>query len=213
LVALIGASRTIDVAGPIVALAPRTANRPTQEFGLLVLLLRKAVAAPELVPTWLLLATRRLGVAFGALLMRRRTTVLVATAVMPLVAVAVAPVMTVIVAMIVAITVAIAVLLVSAAMTFETLALHARLTIVMAHLRGRLHLAVVTLVVAVVVAINLIVRHTAVHPVTTLGDLLIAHGHDDAVVVLGVLQVVLGQHWVAGGRRIAGERHVLLGDV
>ena len=132
---------------------------------------------------------------------------------MSLVAVAVAPVMTIIVAMIVAITVAIAVLLVAAAMAFETLALHARLMIVMAHLRGRLHLAVVTLVVAVVVAINLAARHTAVHPVTALGDLLIADGHDDAVVVLGVLQIVLGQHWVAGGRRIAGERHVLLGDV
>jgi len=92
LVGLVAARRTVHVTRPTVALASRTANRPAQEFGLLVLLLRKAVAAPELVPTWLLLATRRLGVAFGALLMRRRTTVLVATAVMPLVAVAVAPV-------------------------------------------------------------------------------------------------------------------------
>ena len=77
MVGLIGASRTVHLARPTVALAPRTANRPAQEFGLLVLLLREAVAAPELVPTWLLLAARRLGAAFGALLMRRLTTVLV----------------------------------------------------------------------------------------------------------------------------------------
>ena len=53
----------------------------------------------------------------------------------------------------------------------------------------------------------------AVHPVAALADLLVAEGHDDAVVVLGVLQIVLGQHRIAGGLRIARERHILLGDM
>jgi hypothetical protein len=42
---------------------------------------------------------------------------------------------------------------------------------------------------------------------------LLAARHDDAVVVLGVLQIVLGQHRVAGGGSIARERQVLLGNV
>jgi len=37
--------------------------------------------------------------------------------------------------------------------------------------------------------------------------------HDDAVVVLGVLEIALGGHHVAGGQRVARERHVFLGDV
>src|SRR5665648_820273 len=37
--------------------------------------------------------------------------------------------------------------------------------------------------------------------------------HDDAVVVLGVLEITLGGHHVAGGQRVARERHVFLGDV
>jgi len=215
LVGLVAARRTVHVTRPTVALASRTANRPAQEFGLLVLLLREAVAAAELVTTRLLATC--FSVAFGALLMRRLTTVLVvATPVMPLVAVAAAVVAIVVVAIVVAIAVAIAVLIVSASMTLETLALRARLMVVVAHLRLRvlrLHLAVIAIVVAVVVAVHLAARHTAVHPIAALRDLLIADGHDDAVVVLGMLQVVLGQHWVARCRRIAGERHVFLGDV
>jgi hypothetical protein len=42
---------------------------------------------------------------------------------------------------------------------------------------------------------------------------LLAVGHDDAVVVLGVLKIVLGEHRVAGHLRIARERHVLFGDM
>ncbi len=40
--------------------------------------------------------------------------------------------------------------------------------------------------------------------------LLLAVGQDDAVVVLGMLQVILCQHRVAGGERIPRQRHVLL---
>ncbi len=42
---------------------------------------------------------------------------------------------------------------------------------------------------------------------------LVAIGHDDAVVVFGVLQVVLRQHRIARRQRIARQRLVLLGDV
>ena len=42
---------------------------------------------------------------------------------------------------------------------------------------------------------------------------LLAIGHDDARVVLGVLQIVLCQHRIAGSLRIAGEREILLRDM
>lgn len=42
---------------------------------------------------------------------------------------------------------------------------------------------------------------------------LLAIGENDAVVVLGVLQIVLGEDGIARGLRIAGERHVFLGDM
>ncbi len=45
------------------------------------------------------------------------------------------------------------------------------------------------------------------------GLLLLAIGHDDAVIVLGVLQIVLRQHGIAGRGSIAGERHVFFGYV
>jgi hypothetical protein len=37
-------------------------------------------------------------------------------------------------------------------------------------------------------------------------------GHDDAVVVFGVLQIVLGHHVVAGRQGVAGERRIFVGD-
>ena len=52
----------------------------------------------------------------------------------------------------------------------------------------------------------------AVHIVALLLQLL-AIGHDDADVVLGVLQIVLGEHRVAGRLRIASERQIFLGDM
>jgi predicted Kef-type K+ transport protein len=42
---------------------------------------------------------------------------------------------------------------------------------------------------------------------------LIAIGHDDAGVVLGMLQIILGQHRVAGRLRIARESEILLRDM
>src|SRR5262249_48120319 len=42
---------------------------------------------------------------------------------------------------------------------------------------------------------------------------LLLRRHDDAVVVLGVLEIALGHDQVAGGQRIARQRHVFLGDM
>lgn len=52
----------------------------------------------------------------------------------------------------------------------------------------------------------------AVH-VAALEALLFAIGEDDPVVVLGMLEIVLRQHWVAGRLGIPGERHVFFGHV
>ena len=46
-----------------------------------------------------------------------------------------------------------------------------------------------------------------------LAHLLFAIGQDDAVVVLSVLEIILGQNPIAGRQRVAGQRDVLLGDV
>jgi hypothetical protein len=47
------------------------------------------------------------------------------------------------------------------------------------------------------------------HLATTLGDLLFAERHDDAVIVLGVLEIVLGQHRVTRRLCVARESDVL----
>ena len=52
----------------------------------------------------------------------------------------------------------------------------------------------------------------AVDRIDRLGQLL-AIGHDDARVMLGVLQIVLCQHGIARRLRIAGERKILLRDM
>jgi hypothetical protein len=44
-------------------------------------------------------------------------------------------------------------------------------------------------------------------------DLLLAISQDDAVVVFGMLEIVLGQNRVAGGLGVAGQLHVFFGDV
>jgi len=38
-------------------------------------------------------------------------------------------------------------------------------------------------------------------------------GHDDAIIMLGVLEIALGRDHVAGGESVARERHVFLGDM
>jgi hypothetical protein len=118
---------------------------------------------------------------------------------------------------------------VAAALAVETLVVvvlvivHARLRLhlVTRRLHHRLHLAVITLVVELIAGIHGIVRHEltravqalAVHLLAVRPHVLLTEGHDDAIIVLGVLEIVLSEHRVAGGRGIARKRNVLLGDV
>jgi hypothetical protein len=161
-----------------------------------MLLLRKAVPATELLAATL----TGLAALLGALGTRRRSSVRVAAAIaikallVAATVVAVKPV--VVVAVMIAVTAVPVLVLRAATMTFEALAFVARL-VVMAHLRLRLmdlrlHIAVITIVVTEIVTVGGTARHAAVHLGAALGDLLIAEGHDNAIVVLGVLQVVLG---------------------
>ena len=53
----------------------------------------------------------------------------------------------------------------------------------------------------------------AIRALTMLRRELLAIGHDDAIVVLGVLQIVLGKHVVARRLRVARKSHVLLGNM
>ena len=53
----------------------------------------------------------------------------------------------------------------------------------------------------------------AVYAVATMGRELLAIGHDDAIVVLGVLKIILRKYVVAGGLSVPGKRHVLFCDM
>jgi hypothetical protein len=96
-----------------------------------------------------------------------------------------------------------------------------RLAVMLGH--GRLRKAVVQHVVAAVLVAEVVALATlawdtnalaiAVGHVAALLLQLLAVGHDDAAVVLGVLQIVLREHRVAGGLRVASERQVFLGDM
>jgi len=159
-----------------------------------MLLLRKAVPATELLASTL----TGLAALLSALGTRSRSAIRVAAAIAIealLVAATVIAVKPVVVAVMIAVTAVPVLVLRAAAIALETLVIRARL-VVMAHLRLRLmdlrlHIAVITIVVAEIVTVGGTARHTTIHLGAALGDLLIAEGHDDAVVVLGVLQVVL----------------------
>jgi hypothetical protein len=153
-----------------------------------VLLLREAVPATKLLASTL----TGLAALLSVLGTRRRSSVRVTAAIEALlVAATVVAVEPVVVAVMIAVTAVPVLVLRAAAMTFETLVIRARL-VVMAHLRLRLmdlrlHIAVITIVIAEIVTVAGTAWHTTVHIGAALGNLLIAEGHDDAVVVLGVL--------------------------
>lgn len=65
-------------------------------------------------------------------------------------------------------------------------------------------------VLGAAVAVRLLAM--TVHAVAVRGELL-AIGHDDAVVVLRMLQIVFCKHVIAGGLGVAGERDVFLRDM
>jgi hypothetical protein len=72
---------------------------------------------------------------------------------------------------------------------------------------------VATIIVAEVVALASRPLTVAVGHVAALLLQLLAIGHDDAAVVLGVLQIVLGEHRIAGRLRIASERQIFFGNM
>jgi len=53
----------------------------------------------------------------------------------------------------------------------------------------------------------------AVHALAGLLSCLLTIGHNDPIVVLGVLQIILGQYWITGSKRITRQGHVLLSNV
>jgi hypothetical protein len=98
----------------------------------------------------------------------------------------------------------------------------ARLTLVTAHglrLRHRPHIAaeIVTVLVAELIARPRLAAErcrtnlaSAVLDVAALGNLLFAERQDDAVIMLGVLEIVLSQNGIAARLRISRQRHVFL---
>jgi hypothetical protein len=59
----------------------------------------------------------------------------------------------------------------------------------------------------------LTVQTTIVAGVATLADLLFAESHDDAIIVLGVLKIILSQNRIARRLGVSRKRHVFLGDM
>ncbi len=93
-----------------------------------------------------------------------------------------------------------------------------RLHVALAGMAGEhrlLRSGVVTLphIIAGAVVGALLVTATAVHRLAGLLNLLLTIREDNAVVVLGMLQVVLGEHVIAGSLSVSGELEVLLCDM
>jgi hypothetical protein len=57
------------------------------------------------------------------------------------------------------------------------------------------------------------VAASVLHIAAALSNLLLAEGHDDAIVVLGVLQIVLSQNGIAARLRVTRKRQIFLCDV
>jgi hypothetical protein len=191
-----------------VALAARTAHGPAQELRLLVRL-HEAITPALLIGPW----SAPIDVGLATLLTRLlEAAVLAIGTVVPILAVvltllAILPIRAVAEAMLVVAPAALAAL--EALIVLVVLIVEARLRLkIMAHRRmRRLQLALITILVELVARIHRIMRHElaiavhalAVHRVLTVGPhVLLTERHDDAVVVLGVLQIVLRQHRIAG---------------
>jgi hypothetical protein len=213
----------------LAAFAPGATHRTTQEFGLLVRLL-EAIPATRLAATTATASLYRRCVRLPILGRRRIGAVLdrlAVAAILTVIAVA-AVVIAVIVPVIVAVAVPEAVLVAApeVAITIGVVSGMARLML-LALLTVMLwqglrqaviqHVVAAALVLAELVAVatfagNVDALAVAVHIAALLLQLL-AIGHDDAVVVLGMLQVVLGEHGVAGRLRVASERQIFLGNM
>jgi hypothetical protein len=196
---LLGERSAVRLARGTVAFTARTAHGTAQELRLLVLLC-EALAAPHV---RLLLLRGCVAAGLGGLRARRLEAALVVAARAIVTVAAIVSLMAMPIR-----AVAESVRVVTSAIALESLSLDAGLRLMLAHglMLGR-GLAVVALVVPEVVArLHCVVRHertlrpahaASVHHLSALGHVLVAESHDDAVVVLGVLQIILREHWVA----------------
>jgi hypothetical protein len=209
------------------AFAAAATDRPAQELRLLVRLL-EAVATARLTTRFTTTAPAGLYRSIGLAVLRGRT-----GASFDRLAVAISTISTIapVRAITMAVAIAEAVLVapertiavgVVARMTALLMRLAlVRLTVVLRH--GRLRKAVIQHVVAAIIVAEVLALAAlagnadaltvAVGHVAAVLLQLLAIGHDDAAVVLGMLQIILRQHRVAGGLRIASERQIFLGDV
>jgi hypothetical protein len=201
--------RPIRLGRSPIAFPARTAHGPAQEFGLLMRRLEPFAAAGLPLGRRLLRGGALCGLVIPLLRARRLIAALLTAAMaLAIMALAIVPVA---VLRPVLRTVAIAILLAAPPLAVEALAFDARLRIVRAH-RGMLvlrlvlglHLAVITVIVGILVAaLHGVAAHVrtpfpaSVHLAARPN--LVADRHDDAIVMLGVLQVVLGKHRVARG--------------
>jgi len=212
------------------AFASAATNRPAQELGLLVRLL-EAIATTRLATRFTTTAGRlyrSIGLTLlhcgtGAVLDRLAlaiSSICPITTISSVTPITISPI-------IVAVAIAEAVLvapegtiavgvIARMAVLLMRLAVMLRLTVMLGH--GRLSKTVVqhvvtAVIVAEVVALAALALTVAIGHVAAVLLQLLAIGHDDAAVVLGMLKVVLRQHRVSGGLRIASERQIFLGDV
>jgi hypothetical protein len=209
-----------------VAFAARATHRPAQELRLLVVRLREARFAPAHLVVRRRLLPWALDTRVGGLLWRRRLEVArLAAAVGPAILATVVPaiwpaiwpaiiaVMPVVVVMAIA-AIPEALLVVATAVPLETRIVHARLrvVIVLAHrLHRRLQIAFITVVVAELIA--RLQATAAIHAIAPRSHMLVAEGHDDAVIMLGVLEIILGHHAVSGRTGITRELQIFLIDM
>ncbi len=95
-----------------------------------------------------------------------------------------------------------------------------RLLIWLSHHRPVFAAKIIALIISEFVAIGIRSAHRCrtahtgrVGIAATRAHLLFAERHDDAIVVLGVLHIVLSEHRITRRQRVTRQRHVFLGDV
>ena len=215
----IGPIRTLDAVGPFPAIATIATAIPIRTVATLIPAAVVAVLAVSLLAH----AWTKLAVAIAMLAVALITALLTAllTAVIPALVSGIITAMLAIAALI-----AVLILLLAWPVVRPALRLieHAGLRLAAAHRHRRsVHFILVAVVLAHVGAGIKALRPRAsklstavragVGAFPALLDLLLAEGQNDPVVMLGVLQIVLRQHWVSRRQCIPCKGHVFLGDL
>src|SRR5690606_39174804 len=94
-----------------------------------------------------------------------------------------------------------------------TVAIHSRLGLLTT--RNCVAFRLIGIVVHVVISINYVAAVTpgTVHALAGLLNRLLTVRHDDAIVVLGVLQVIFCQYWITRSKRVTRQGHILFSNV